>query len=143
VLITDPQFDAATLPRLVRYDDETIEFERIEDIGGEGTNRWFRIESTRAHRRAAVRALFESRGLAVSRVIQVKFGTLELARDLPRGKHRQLTPPQVRELYELAELTPPQPEHSGGPQHRNARHPRASTKRSSRAQPTDNRRPVR
>jgi 23S rRNA pseudouridine2605 synthase len=143
VLITDPQFDAATLPRLVRYDDETIEFERIEDIGGEGTNRWFRIESTRAHRRAAVRALFESRGLAVSRVIQVKFGTLELARDLPRGKHRQLTPPQVRELYELAELAPPQPEHSGGPQHRNERHARASTKRSSRAQLTDNRRPVR
>jgi 23S rRNA pseudouridine2605 synthase len=122
VLITDPEFDPATLPKLVRYDDETIEFERIEDIGGEGTNRWFRVESSRAHRRAAVRALFDSRGLAVSRVIQVKFGSLELARDLPRGKHRQLTPDQVRQLYELADLAPPEREHMTAAQHRRDRH---------------------
>ena len=144
VLITDPQFDATTLPKVVRYDDETIEFGSVEDIGGEGTNRWFRIEAPRAHRRAAVRALFESCGLAVSRVIQVKFGPLELARDLPRGKHRQLANAQVRELYQLAELTPPELEQKSASQHRHERHQHAApTRHSSRSNFTDNRRPVR
>jgi 23S rRNA pseudouridine2605 synthase len=142
VLITDPAFDPTTLPTLVRYDDETIEFQSIEDIGGEGTNRWFRIESSRAHRRAAVRALFDSRGLAVSRVIQVKFGPLELPRDLPRGKNRQLTPPQVRQLYELAGLSPPQAEPTDAP-HRRGRRQRHSTKRSAQSEFTDSRRPGR
>ena len=145
VLITDPQFDPASLPKLVRYDEETIEFESVEDIGGEGTNRWFRVESTRAHRRAAVRALFDSRGLAVSRVIQVKFGPLELERDLPRGKHRQLSVAQVRDLYALAELEPPQMAPVTAAQHRRDRqHPHAArAKVSERSNATDIRRPGR
>jgi 23S rRNA pseudouridine2605 synthase len=143
VLITDPAFDVNSLPKLVRYDDETIEFSSIEDIGGEGTNRWFRIESPRAHRRAAVRALFESRSLGVSRVIQVKFGSLELARDLPRGKHRQLNPAQVRELYELAELDPPASDAPSTGRHHRERGHASPGKHSTRAQFTDNRRPGR
>lgn len=111
VLVSDPAFDLNALSKVVRYDEESIEFDSIEDVGGEGTNRWFRIESPRAHRRAAVRALFECRGLAVSRVIQVRFANLELARDLPRGKHRPLTPAQTRELYEFAELSAPPLDH--------------------------------
>jgi 23S rRNA pseudouridine2605 synthase len=121
VLIPNPEFDVGTISNVVRYDDQTIEFSSIEDIGGEGTNRWFRVEAPRAHRRAAVRALFESRGLGVSRVIQVRFGNLELARDLPRGKHRALAPEQVRELYELAGLEPPSEDFHG---HRRDRHDR-------------------
>ena len=143
VLVTDPEFDVNAVPKLVRYDDETIEFEKIEDIGGEGTNRWFRIESTRSHRRAAVRALFESRNLAVSRVIQVKFGPLELARDLPRGKHRALTNAQIRELYALAELTPPEFEQKSASQQRHERHQHASSARRTDRSATDNRRPAR
>src|SRR4029450_1665447 len=63
VLVPTPDYDIESIPRVVQYDNETIEFESIEPAGGEGTNRWFRIESHRSHRRAAVRALFESRGL--------------------------------------------------------------------------------
>jgi hypothetical protein len=48
------------------------------------------VSAPRAHRRTAVRALFEASGLKVSRVIQVQFADVELARDLPRGKHREL-----------------------------------------------------
>jgi 23S rRNA pseudouridine2605 synthase len=110
VLVPTPEFDPETLPRMVRYDEETIEFEKIEPAGGEGTNRWFRIESRRAHRRAAVRALFESRGLKVSRVIQVQFGDIELPRELARGRHRALPQERVAALYALAELEPPQAE---------------------------------
>ncbi|HEY5760159.1 MAG TPA: S4 domain-containing protein [Steroidobacter sp.] len=114
VLVPFLEFDVDSIPRVVQYDDETIEFEKIEPAGGEGTNKWFRVESHRAHRRAAVRALFESRGLKVSRVVQVKFGDFELPRDLPRGRHRELTESEVADLYATVELTlptpPPKPE---------------------------------
>jgi 23S rRNA pseudouridine2605 synthase len=106
-LVPTPDFDPARLPRVVRYDEETVEFEDVQPAGGEGTNRWFRVESRRAHRRAAVRALFESNGLKVSRVMQVRFANVELPRDLPRGRHRALAEEQVAELYRLAHLEPP------------------------------------
>ena len=108
VLVPTPEFDVTVFPRVVNYDEETIEFENIEPAGGEGTNRWFRVESRRAHRRAAVRALFESRNLKVSRVIQVQFADIELPRDLPRGRHRALPQQRVEALYALAELELPQ-----------------------------------
>ena len=107
VLVPTPEFDVTALPRVVNYDEETIEFESIEPAGGEGTNRWFRVESRRTHRRAAVRALFESRNLKVSRVIQVKFADIELPRDLPRGRHRALSQDRVAALYALAGLELP------------------------------------
>lgn len=107
VLVPASDFDVAGLPLTVRYDEGLVEFASIEAAGGAGANRWFRIEAAHSHRRAAVRALFESRGLGVSRVAQVRFGTLELPRDLPRGKHRALTGGEMRELYELAELSLP------------------------------------
>jgi 23S rRNA pseudouridine2605 synthase len=109
VLVPSADFDVESIPRVVQYDDETVEFESIEAAGGEGTNRWFRVESHRAHRRAAVRALFDSRGLKVSRVIQVKFGDFELPRDLPRGRHRELSDEAIAQLYASAELTIPEP----------------------------------
>ena len=110
VLVPTPDFDVTTFPRVVNYDEATIEFESIEPAGGEGTNRWFRVESRRTHRRAAVRALFESRNLKVSRVIQVQFADIELPRDLPRGRHRALSQNRIEALYALAELELPQAE---------------------------------
>jgi 23S rRNA pseudouridine2605 synthase len=140
VLVPDPAFDLNSIDKVVRYDDESIEFERVEDLGGEGTNRWFRVDSPRAHRRAAVRAVFESRGLAVSRVMQVRFANLELPRDLPRGKHRALTPAQTRELYELAELRTPELDTRASRE----RHAHASVaKHGDRSYATGNRRPGR
>ena len=125
VLVPTPDYDVTSIPRVVQYDNETIEFESIEPAGGEGTNRWFRVESHRAHRRAAVRALFDSRGLKVSRVIQVKFGDFELPRDLPRGKHRELSEGDVAELYASVELAmptpPPKPKTEAGRQQRTRR----------------------
>jgi len=107
VLVPTPEFDVTALPLVVNYDEETIEFESIEPAGGEGTNRWFRVESRRTHRRAAVRALFESRNLKVSRVMQVQFADIELPRDLPRGRSRALSQDRVAALYALAELELP------------------------------------
>lgn len=100
----------AILPR-VNYDsgkgNETVEFASVEPAGGEGSNLWYRVESTRADHRAAVRALFESRDLKVSRMTQVSFGGLELPRDLARGRHRTLTATEMAALYELAQIPVP------------------------------------
>lgn len=125
VLVPFPEFDVESIPRVVQYDDDTVEFESVEPAGGEGTNRWFLVKSHRAHRRAAVRALFESRGLKVSRVVQVKFGELELPRDLPRGRHRALSESQVAALYAAAGLDiPDDHEHRKKNRSRSARSPR-------------------
>ena len=102
VLVPTPEFDIDTLPHRVQFNEQPVSFERIEPAGGEGTNRWFRVEAAHSHRRAAVRALFETHGLKVSRVIQVKYANLELPRELPRGKHQALSELQMAQLYELA-----------------------------------------
>ena len=91
-------------PLSVQLDEETVTFAKVEPAGGEGSNRWFDVESPHADRRAAVRALFESHGYKVSRIIQTSFGPLELPRDLPRGRHREAESDQVRAMYELAGL---------------------------------------
>ena len=98
------------VPTSVAYDDETVEFTSVEEGGGEGSNVWYHVAMPRADRRAAVRALFESRQLKVSRMTQVSFASIELPRDLPRGKHREASKEQTAELYRLAELAPPQSE---------------------------------
>jgi 23S rRNA pseudouridine2605 synthase len=119
VLVPTVDFDVTTLGLQVRLGEENIEFDSIEPAGGEGTNRWFKVTATHAHRRAAVRAWFDSHGLTVSRVIQLRFGPIELPRDLPRGKHRMLDAAKILQLYELAELAQPVlPERTSGPNKR-------------------------
>jgi 23S rRNA pseudouridine2605 synthase len=110
VLVPTPEFDPRSLQRLVQFNDQPAQFESITPAGGEGTNRWFRVEAAHSHRRAAVRALFETQGLKVSRVIQLKFADVELPRELPRGKHQALTEGQVARLYDFAEIEQPVPE---------------------------------
>jgi hypothetical protein len=65
--------------------------------------------------------------LKVSRVIQVKFGEFELPRDLPRGKHRELSESDVADLYASVELAlptpPPKPETAARPKRPGRRPP--------------------
>ncbi len=101
------------IPPHVSYDSgrgaEEVDFTSVEPSGGEGSNLWYRVELPRADHRAAVRALFESRDLKVSRMTQVAFGNIELPRDLPRGRHRALTEVQLTAVYELAQIKAPEP----------------------------------
>jgi 23S rRNA pseudouridine2605 synthase len=107
VLAPGHELAPADIPTFVDFDDERIEFSKVEPLSGEGANVWFRVELPRADRRAAVRALFESRNLKVSRMTQISFGAIQLPRDLPRSRHRALSQAQISALYELAELAPP------------------------------------
>lgn len=65
--------------------------------GGEGSNRWYALV-TRGASGKSVRQLFERHGATVSRVLRVRFGTLELDRDLPRGRSRALTEAELAAL---------------------------------------------
>lgn len=94
-------------PLTLQLDEETVHFSKIEAAGGEGGNLWYRVELARADRRAAVRALFVSHGLTVSRMMQVAFAGIELPQDLPRGRHRLLTAEQMEKIYAAAKLTMP------------------------------------
>jgi 23S rRNA pseudouridine2605 synthase len=133
------------IPLNVNYDDGVVEFTKVEPEGGEGANIWYRVELDRADRRAAVRALFESRNMKVSRMTQIAFGPIELPRNLPRMRHRALTEEQVAALYELARIkqpAPPEPQASE-PRPRVGRGAQRGGKKQLRGPAPDRRKPAR
>ncbi len=68
----------------VDIDGQTAAFKSLEDGGGEGANRWYRVVITEGRNRE-VRKLFEAVGHAVSRLIRVRYGSVVLPRGLRRG----------------------------------------------------------
>lgn len=90
----------------IELDDGPARFRRIEETGGEGSNHWYRVVVDEGRNRL-VRRMFETVGGRVSRLIRVRFGPLELSRDLPRGKHRSLRPGELAALYRAVRLQPP------------------------------------
>ena len=68
----------------VEIDGQPANFKSIEDGGGEGANRWYRVVITEGRNRE-VRKLFDKVGLAVSRLIRIRYGAVVLPRGLKRG----------------------------------------------------------
>jgi 23S rRNA pseudouridine2605 synthase len=96
-----------TLRRLregIVLDDGTARFEAISAEGGERANRWYRV-SVAEGRNRIVRRLWEAADCQVSRLIRVRFGPLTLPRHLSRGRHRELSARELRDLYEAVGLT--------------------------------------
>ncbi|WP_374592567.1 pseudouridine synthase [Aquabacterium sp.] len=85
----------------VSIDGQAASFKSIEDGGGEGANRWYRVVITEGRNRE-VRKLFESVGLAVSRLIRVRYGCVVLPRGLKRGAWVELDENDVRQIRRLA-----------------------------------------
>ena len=84
----------------IALDDGEAAFTRIQAMKereGAGSNRWYRV-SLREGRNREVRRLFEAVGARVSRLIRVRYGPLELPRELVPGQWRELAAAQVREL---------------------------------------------
>jgi len=93
------------LPRQVVAGQEVIDLEAAE-LAGQGTsNAWYRVACTRSIPRGGVRSLFDAAGLKVNRVMLVRWGPFTLPRDLPRGRHRELTRAESEPLLELTGRT--------------------------------------
>lgn len=74
----------------VALDDGRARFDHLEEQhAGDGANHWFRVRLHEGRNRL-VRRLWESQGLAVNRLIRVRFGSIVLPRALRAGAWREL-----------------------------------------------------
>ncbi len=90
--LTSEQMKALTMG--VELEDGPAAFQKISFQGGEGSNHWYSVVLDEGRNRE-VRRMFEHFGLVVSRLIRVRFGSLSLPSDLPRGRWKILAPQQV------------------------------------------------
>ena len=89
------------LARGVHLDDGLAAFERIapaDERTAPSANRWYRVV-LREGRKREVRRLFEAVGARVSRLIRVRYGPIELPRDLAPGQWREV--PNTVKLQKL------------------------------------------
>lgn len=68
----------------VRLEDGMAHFETVVEGGGFRANRWFYV-TVREGRNRLVRRLWESQNYQVSRLKRIRFGNVELPKDLPRS----------------------------------------------------------
>ncbi|WP_020651591.1 23S rRNA pseudouridine(2605) synthase RluB [Massilia niastensis] len=81
----------------VDLEDGKAAFSKIQDGGGEGVNRWYRVVIGEGRNRE-VRRMFEAVGLTVSRLIRTRYGAMTLPTGLKRGRWEELEENDVRAL---------------------------------------------
>ncbi len=102
------EVDEAMLQRLragVKLEDGLARFQKITYRGGEGRNHWFHVVLSEGRNRE-VRRLWESQEAQVSRLIRVRYGDIELKRQLPLGGWTELPLKEVNYYRKLVKLTP-------------------------------------
>ncbi|RZL01497.1 MAG: pseudouridine synthase, partial [Rubrivivax sp.] len=107
VLGTLPETSKNKLLEGVNIEGQMASFKSIENGGGEGVNHWYRVVITEGRNRE-VRKLFETVGLAVSRLIRVRYGAIVLPRGLKRGVWVELGESDVRAVKSLAGFDRPE-----------------------------------
>lgn len=94
----------------VELEDGPASFVRLLDQGGEGANHWYRAV-IREGRNREVRRMFEHFGLTVSRLMRVRFGSLNLPPRLKRGQWVELPAAEVQAVLNwIAKEQKPDPE---------------------------------
>jgi 23S rRNA pseudouridine2605 synthase len=84
----------------IDIDGQRAAMRSIEDGGGEGANHWYRVVITEGRNRE-VRRMFESLGLAVSRLIRIRYGNVVLPRGLRRGVWVDLPASDLQALHNM------------------------------------------
>jgi 23S rRNA pseudouridine2605 synthase len=88
----------------IELDTGVARIEKLEDGRGSGSNAWHHV-TLREARHRDLRPMLAAVGLAVSRVIRVRYDGIALG-DLYRGATRALTPDETKGLYALARVAP-------------------------------------
>jgi len=88
------------LRRGVELEDGPARFDRIEAESNEGSHSWFRV-CLHEGRNREVRRLFEHEGFEVSRLSRMRYGPIELPKDLRAGGYQKLPAAQIAELSKL------------------------------------------
>jgi 23S rRNA pseudouridine2605 synthase len=102
------EIDEAMLQTLrtgVKLEDGPARFQKITYRGGEGRNHWFHVVLSEERNRE-VRRLWESQEVQVSRLIRVRYGDMEMKRQLPLGGWTELGLKDVNYYRKLVQLTP-------------------------------------
>jgi len=94
-----------TLRAGVKLEDGLARFQKITYRGGEGRNHWFHVVLSEGRNRE-VRRLWESQDVQVSRLIRVRYGDMEMQRQLPLGGWTELGLKEVNYFRKLVDLTP-------------------------------------
>jgi 23S rRNA pseudouridine2605 synthase len=81
----------------IELEDGTAAFGSLDFLGGDGSNRWYRV-TLQEGRNREVRRMFEFLGVTVSRLIRTRFGDIVLPRNLRRGRWEELEPNLVTAL---------------------------------------------
>ncbi len=92
----------------VELDDGPARFDEIAVISRGGSHSWFRVV-IREGRNREVRRLWDSQGFLVSRLKRIRYGKIELPRNLRRGECEALDAESVKQLRQSSGLGAAQP----------------------------------
>jgi len=120
----------AELKKGVRLSDGDARFEQLDDQGGEGRNRWYRV-MLKEGRNRVVRRMFEALGIQVSRLMRVRFGIVDLPPRLKRGAWVELKESEIKMLLDWVGSPAPEDDDVSEP----AAAPRRSAETQSRHRP--------
>jgi len=79
----------------IQLEDGPAKFESVEEAGGTGFNRWYRV-IIKEGRNREVRRMFQAVGLTVSRLIRIRYGEVRLPENLTRGKYLEIPEESVK-----------------------------------------------
>jgi len=96
----------------VELDDGPAQFATFQDGGGDGANHWYRVSLFEGRNRE-VRRMFEAVGVAVSRLMRVRYGPFVLPPNLKRGQVVELDEKDVQKLMSEFGMDAPTPVQAG------------------------------
>ncbi len=95
--VTDEMIE--NLKRGVELEDGPARFSDIQKAGEGESNQWFHVVLMEGRNRE-VRRLWESQGVQVNRLKRVRYGPVFLPKKLRKGQSMELSPKDVKTLYE-------------------------------------------
>ncbi len=98
----------------IELEDGVAQFSTLQEAGGDGANRWYRVSLFEGRNRE-VRRMFEAIGVAVSRLMRVRYGPFVLPPNLKRGKVLEIGESDVAQLLADFGMEDPAP---GRPLHK-------------------------